>query len=99
MCANSWVTIDSDLGDTSISIGARTEMTPTVMLSPNAMNRVFDSLGGTVTWTLNPHVLARARASVALQVTAVVPGANIVPEAGEHSTVTGGAPFTGIGAA
>ncbi len=72
-------------------------MTPDVKLSPNAMKRVFCSLGASVTFTMNPHVPTRPSASVAVQVTTVEPIGNEDPAAGEQPTVTGGDPFTGTG--
>jgi len=37
------------------------------------------------------------RESVASQLTVVMPGLNSVPDAGVHTTVTGGAPLAGVG--
>jgi hypothetical protein len=73
-------------------------MTPDVTLSPNAMKRVFCSLGAGVTFTRNPHVPTRPRASVEVQVTAVEPTGNEEPAAGRQPTVTGADPFVGTGA-
>src|SRR5579862_8622883 len=45
--------------------------------------------GGCVscTVTVKPHVLTLPQASVAVQLTSVVPSANVLPAAGEHATV------------
>jgi hypothetical protein len=62
------------------------------MLSPKATNLVTAMVGGGTTVTANVHDARRCRASVAVQVTVVAPKGNSDPLAGEHVTVTGGAP-------
>src|SRR5438094_590085 len=67
------------------------------MLSPNAMNVVFNSWGIGVTTTEKLQPALCARASVASHVTLVIPFANAVPDAGVQTTVTGGNPRIATG--
>jgi hypothetical protein len=53
--------------------------------------------GGTLTFTENPHVAVRLWASVAVQVTLVLPGANDDPDGGAQATVTGVDPPVAVG--
>jgi hypothetical protein len=61
------------------------------------MNLVNCSRGGTLTFTENVHMPMRACASVAVQLTGVVPGLKKDPDAGAHATLTGCAPPTAVG--
>src|SRR5438093_1729830 len=65
---------------------------PSVMLSPNATNRVAPRTGITSTVTLNVHMSVRCRASVATHVVVVLPTENDEPLGGVHTTDTGAAP-------
>jgi len=58
------------------------------MLSPNARNRVFDSVGSLEILTANEHVPVRLSESVAVQETSVEPIGKLEPEPGEHVTLT-----------
>jgi hypothetical protein len=62
------------------------------MLSPNATKVVAPIFGGTVTATLNEHVVVTAFESVPVQVTLVVPTLKTVPLAGAQTMVVGGVP-------
>jgi hypothetical protein len=67
------------------------------MLSPNARNRVADSRGGVVTVTANVHDEARARESVTVHVTVLVPIGNFDPLGGvQVGPVSGGVPSVAI---
>ena len=67
---------------------------PNVMLSPNATNRVTTStgLGGTTTVTGIVQLALRCSASVALQLTVVVPTLKLAPLTGVHASVNGVCP-------
>lgn len=67
------------------------------MLSPKALNLVTASRGDEVTVTLNVQEAVLCWASVAAQLTAVVPTTNLEPLAGVQTTVTGGAPSVTTG--
>jgi hypothetical protein len=70
------------------------------MLSPNARNRVRVSCGaGAPTETVNVHDAVARAASVAVQLTDVVPIGKRDDEAGVHVVVTGGVPPEAIGCA
>src|SRR3972149_5037969 len=72
---------------------------PSVTLSPYARYFVTPSTGtGGVSVTLNEQVACRAAASVAMQVTGVVPRPNVEPEPGVHDTAIGAAPPVDVGA-
>jgi hypothetical protein len=66
------------------------------MLSPNAMNFVRVMTGAAATVTPNVHDAARCRASVAVQLTIVVPIGKSVELAWLHVTASGGAPLAVI---
>jgi hypothetical protein len=81
-------------------------VTPAVMLSPNATNRVAESRGGggggggaARTCTSKPHDAVSCLASSAVQVINVEPSPNLVPLAGEHEDETGAVPPFIAGAA
>jgi len=57
-------------------------ISPAVMLSPNARNRVRLSLGGGSTVTMNVQASVRAWASITVQLTVVEPTLNAVPAPG-----------------
>jgi hypothetical protein len=67
------------------------------MLSPNARNFVFEIRGLGVTATLKLQVAVRCRASVAVQVTIVLPSGKLAPDCAEHVTVTGAWPPEAVG--
>ena len=67
---------------------------PSVMLSPNATNRVLLSVGGCLTSTVNSHV-GVCFVFVVVQVTVVAPIGNDDPDCGEQLVV---APIAGSGA-
>ena len=73
------------------------DVTPCVMLSPNAMNLTALNLAGAVTDTSNEHEAVRLVASVAVQATVVVPTVNVLPDPGAHATETGCDPFWVVG--
>jgi hypothetical protein len=81
------------------SVGLIDRGSPSVMLSPNATNRVAEIRGGSVTVTLKLHDASRWRASVAVHMTVVEPLMKVAPLAGVQAVVTGWAPPTTIGAA
>jgi hypothetical protein len=68
------------------------------MLSPNAKNLVFDSVGSFDTVTSNAHVAVRLRESVAVHVTVVVPIGKLEPDPGEQVTLTVPWPAVAVGA-
>ena len=70
---------------------------PLVILSPNARNFVFEIRGVGVTATLKLHVAVRCRASVAVQVTMVLPSGKLAPDCAEHVTATGAWPPEAVG--
>jgi hypothetical protein len=72
-------------------------ISPAVRLSPKAAYFVTLSVRG-VNVTLNAHVACRACASLAAQLTCVVPSGNDAPDAGVHVTDTGVAPPVTVGA-
>jgi len=68
------------------------------MLSPNATmlaTPMVCDFTATDVW----HTALRLIASVAVQLTVVVPMGNVDPDAGVHATDTGGVPPVGVGAA
>jgi hypothetical protein len=71
-------------------------VSPDVRLSPNVPN-LTAPMEKPVNVTLNEQVAARDCASVAEQVTGVVPSRNSDPGAGLHVTVTGAAPPVALG--
>jgi hypothetical protein len=62
---------------------------PTVTLSPNARNLVFEMTGVRVTATPNAHEAERWSASVAVHDTELEPTVKVDPDGGEQATVTG----------
>src|SRR5687767_15999410 len=74
------------------------EIAPSVMLSPNAMNFVLERVCETRTVTANPHDACAVLASVAVQRTLVSPIAKVAADPGVHSTVYGARPPVGAGA-
>ena len=81
------------------SEGHGEEMVPSVTLSPKARNFTFSSSGRTETFTAKVQLAVRASASVAVQLTVLVPRLNEDPGAGAQATVTGVAPFAAAGTA
>jgi hypothetical protein len=67
------------------------------MLSPNAMNLVPISRGGSRTKTDVVQLAETLRASVAVHVTRVVPPANRLPDTGVQASVTGAVPPVVVG--
>ena len=69
---------------------------PAVKLSPNAS--IF-RIGMLIPFSviLNEHVAWRACASLAVQLTAVVPSGNMAPDTGEHVVLTGRTPAVTVG--
>ena len=63
--------------------------TPTVMLSPNARNLVFERVAVRETVTANVQEAVRFSESVAVQRTSCEPMGNVPPDDGSHATVTG----------
>jgi len=68
-------------------------MNPSVMLSPNAMNRVRRSLGVATMVIVNEQAFASSVWS-GVHVTVDVPTGNIEPEAGEQELLSTGTPAT-----
>ena len=66
--------------------------TPTVTLSPNARNLVFEIVARRDTITGNAQEPERFSESVAVHRTSVDPTGNVVPDGGAHTTVTGDSP-------
>jgi hypothetical protein len=71
---------------------------PAVMLSPNDMNDVVDSLGGVSTVIMKEQLSVRWSASVTVHVTVFCPMLNAVPVAGVQVVATGASPLTTAGA-
>lgn len=71
--------------------------TPTVTLSPNARNLVFDIVASRDTITGNAQEPDRSSESVAVHRTSVDPTGNVVPDRGAHTTVTGAWPPSDAG--
>jgi len=67
------------------------------MLSPKARNLVFEIRGVGVMATLKLHVEVRARESVAVHVTTVLPSGKLAPDCVEQVTVTGDWPPEAVG--
>jgi hypothetical protein len=59
------------------------------MLSPNARNFVFEIRGDAVTAMLKLQDAVRCSASVAVQVTRVLPSGNVAPDWALQVTLTG----------
>jgi hypothetical protein len=73
-------------------------MTPSVMLSPNAIKVETRSRGIRVTRIEKPHDAARPMASVAVHETVVAPTGNNAPLPGAHATARGVEPPVATGA-
>ena len=72
----------------SMNVIEGTAFSPAVKLSPNAsIFRIGMLIPLSV--TLNEHVACRACASLAVQLTAVVPSGKLAPDKGEHVVLTG----------
>ena len=75
--------------------GSSVRGNPSVMLSPNATNRVTEILGGgggAATVIENEHVVFCRLESAALHVTVVVPIVNAPPLGGRQSVLVGAVP-------
>jgi hypothetical protein len=75
-----------------LMVPGHVDVTPLVMLSPNATNLVTDSRGTRVTVTAKLHEALRCSLSRTVQVTLVDPTGNADPVGGRHVVVTGAAP-------
>src|SRR5437899_6782081 len=90
-----------------VSVPGHVCANPSVMLSPNATNRVADNCGGggggfggaARTCTSKPQDAVRCLASSAVHVISVDPTGALLPLAGEHEEVTGVVPPLVVGAA
>src|SRR5436190_23440158 len=79
-------------------IKGASETTPSVMLSPNAVNFVFASICDTRTLTGNSHDACAMSASFAVQRTVLSPIGKTLPEPGSHAMMYGSLPPVGVGA-